>query len=197
MTEQIREFSKELILETALELAAKQSWEAVKLYEVAEALEAPLNQIAEHFKQKDDIAEALFDRADEAMRALGQHLEFLNLSHRERMEKGILVWLETLQPHRPAVRQMMAYKLEFGHVHLQAHGITRISRTVQWLLETVRYDATQLRRVIEESVLTSIFVSTYSLWLCDLTGPDLAKRHLNRTLMRAEGGATRLQHWLP
>ena len=54
-------------MDTALRLAEQRSWEVIRLYEVAEELKLTLAEIREHYRQKDDLAEAWFDRADRAM----------------------------------------------------------------------------------------------------------------------------------
>jgi len=60
---------------------------------------------------------------------------------------------------------MLAYKLEFGHIHLQVPGLMRISRTVQWFREAACLDATGIQRVLEESTLTAIYLVTFARWL--------------------------------
>jgi hypothetical protein len=48
----------------------------------------------------------------------------------ERLQHVICSWLDALEPHHRLTREMLAYKLEPGHIHLQALGVMRISRTV-------------------------------------------------------------------
>jgi hypothetical protein len=88
------------------------------------------------------------------------------------------------------VRQMMGYKLEPGHIHLQVLGLMRISRTVQWIQEASACKAANTRRVIEE-VLTSIHLMIYTYWLFDSSENQSKTRNkLDKLLTRAEKGAT-------
>ena len=63
---------KQRILDTALELAEKHSWEEIRLSDIATELDLSLLEIQKHFSQKDDLVEAWFDRADRAMLQLKQ-----------------------------------------------------------------------------------------------------------------------------
>ena len=175
--------SKETILDTALVIAKKKSWESMKLFEVARTLDISLNTINVYFHQKDDIAEALFDRADNAMLALCEKEGFQSLSINNRLQNFILSWLSILEPHRNSVKDIIKYKLNFGHIHLQGSGVTRISRTVQWMREAAQCESDGILRELEETALTGIFVSTFLLWLQD---PNKAISHLDISLTRAE-----------
>jgi len=155
------------ILDTALELAEVSSWEQLQLHAVAEALDISLDDIRRHYPQKDDLVEAWFDRADQAMLGAERAADFTDLPRHERLQLVITDWLDALAPHRRLTRQMLAYKLEFGHVHLQALGLMRISRTVQWFREAARQDSTGLKRIIDECTLTSIYLAAFTRWLFD------------------------------
>ena len=123
------------ILDTALEQAEAASWEQLQLHAVATALHITLDEIRQDFRQKDDLVEAWFDRADRAMLGADRGAGFPDRPLQERLHQVISRWLDALSPHRRLTREMLAYKLEPGHVHLQALGIMRISRTVQWFRE--------------------------------------------------------------
>ena len=158
---------RDRILNTALEQAEAASWEQLHLHAVAAALHIGLNEILIHFPQKDDLVEAWFDRADRAMLGTERGPDFPGLPLQERLQQVICDWLDALAPHRRLTREMLAYKLEPGHVHLQALGIMRISRTVQWFREAARQDSTGLQRILEESVLTTIYLAAFARWLFD------------------------------
>ena len=182
------------ILDKALELAETGSWETLHLYEVAAALNITLDQIREHYRQKDDLVETWFDRADTAMLNDAASHEFAQLSSRERIHRAIMTWLQALAQHRRITGEMLRYKLEFGHVHLQMLGIMRVSRTVQWVREATRQEATHLRRIVEEVVLTSIYLATFTYWLRD-DSPDSenTSRFLHGLLDQANAFSRRLR----
>ena len=142
-----------------------------------------LDAIRQHFPQKDDLVEAWFDRADRALLSAPHPEEFLDLSLADRLHQVIVSWLDALAPHRRLTREMLAYKFEFGHVHLQALGIMRVSRTVQWFREAAHQDSTGLRRIIDESALTTIYLTAFARWLFDdSTDGHKSKEFLNTAL---------------
>jgi ubiquinone biosynthesis protein COQ9 len=160
----------ERILDKALEQGEASSWERLLLHTVAEALGIGLDEILCYFQQKDDLVEAWFDRADHAMLVADRDPDFPGLPLQERLHLVICSWLDALAPHRRLTREMLAYKLEPGHVHLQVLGIMRISRTVQWFRETAHQDSTGLQRIIDESVLSSIYLAAFARWLFNDSG---------------------------
>lgn len=184
----------EQILDSALRLGASKShWEELQLYELADQLGITLAELSQCFAQKDQLADALFDRADRVLLQQCDRATMVPLTMRRRLYTAIMTWLDSLAPHRVIVRQMLKYKLEFGHVHLQVLGLLRISRTVQWLRQVCLCEATDNRRIIEELVLTSIYVLTFSYWLWDYSdNQQRTRKQLERLLTAAESGATLL-----
>lgn len=185
--------SAERILETALQLAEQRGWDGVHLHDVAQALGIGLAEIERHYRQKDDLAEAWFDQADRALIAAGESAGWSALPVRERLLQAMLAWLEALAPYRRSTAAMLRYKLQPDHLHLQARGLLRISRTVQWLRETARLPSVGLRRELEEVALSALFVGTVARWLRDeSSGQKTTQAWLERQLARAERIAARL-----
>jgi AcrR family transcriptional regulator len=181
------------IVDSALELADSSSWEAVRLYEVAATLELSLDDIRRHFREKDELVDAWFDRADQAMLADAAEPDYLDLSVRERLQRTIFSWLGALAPHRRVTREMIQSKAELGHIHIQVPAVMRISRTVQWMREAAHRDLTHHHRALEETALTSIYLVTFLHWLGD-ESKDAERTHrlLERLLMLAETAALAL-----
>lgn len=157
------------ILDTALHLAREGSWEKLRLQHIASELNISLDQIRSCYAQKDDLVEAWFDRADSAMLLAASEPGLLNLTMRERLHYLIMAWLDKLATYHKVTRDMLLYKLEPAHIHLQVQGILRISRTVQWLREAAHQDSTHLRRIGEEIGLTSIYLATFVFWMSDFS----------------------------
>lgn len=178
---------REDIIDAALELAEQTSWEAVRLHDTASRLGVSLDTIRQHFREKEDLADAWFDRADQAMLTAAEAPGFLNLSPRQRLHRLVMTWLNALAPHRQVTRQMIYGKLEPGHIHIQIPGLLRVSRTVQWIREAAQQDATYARRALEETGLTTIYLMTFFHWLHDCS-PDFTRtsRLLDCCLARAE-----------
>jgi hypothetical protein len=85
---------------------------------------------------------------------------------------------------------MLRYKFQPEHLHLQALGIMRISRTVQSMREVAQLPEVGWRREVGEAALTAIYLSTLARWLSDAS-PDNARTHafLDGLLAMAERAA--------
>jgi len=155
------------ILDAALKLAEKSSWEAVRLYDVAKAMKVDLNDIRRFYSEKEDLSEAWFDLADEAMLKTSKSATFKKLETTERIHRLIMSWLTAMSKHRRVTKEIIYGKLEFGHLHVQIPALLRVSRTVQWVREAANRDATFMERAIEETGLTTIFLATVAFWMYD------------------------------
>lgn len=193
MADTERGVTRENIVDAALALAAREGWEAVRLHQVASACGTGLDGIRTHFAEKDRIIDAWLDRADAAMLAHVDSGNLNGLPPHERIRQLILAWLEALQPHRRVTREMIAHKLEFGHLHVQLPALLRISRTVQWMREGAMLDAPLPRRALEETAMTALFVRTFLGWLRDeSTGTRRTRERLERDLRFIEAVARRV-----
>jgi AcrR family transcriptional regulator len=172
------------ILDKALEQAETSSWEQLHLHAIAAALHITLDEIRQHFPQKDDLVEAWFDRADRALLSAVHSEDFLDLTLDERLHRVIASWLDALAPHHRLTREMLAYKFEFGHIHLQVPGIMRISRTVQWFIEAAHHDTTGLQRILDECALTTIYLTTFARWLFDDSANNRKSKDVLKTALR-------------
>lgn len=153
------------ILDTALQLADACGWERLHLFDVATALDIGLDAIAHHYRDKDDLVEAWFDRADLALLAHASNPDLHKLNAEQRLESCLLAWLDSLATHRAVTGQMLLYKLEPGHIHLQVLGLMRISRTVQWWREAAGRQSLHLHRIAEETLLTAAYLRSFIHWL--------------------------------
>jgi len=172
--------SEQDILDQALALGARVGWEQLTLNSIAESLDIPLSDIYQHFPQKDDLVEAWFDRADRALLGSTPNPAWAPLPARDRIERVVLAWLDALRPYRTLTGQMLLYKFEPGHVHLQAAGVLRISRTVQWFREAAQLEASHGRRVVQELALSSLYLAVFAFWLND----NSSAQHKTRSLLR-------------
>lgn len=175
------------IVDTAIELAEARSWESIRLHEVAAAAGIALDDIRRHFREKDELIDAWFDRADAAMLALAATEALLPLSARDRLSRLIMAWLAALEGHRRVTRQMIQAKAELGHIHIQIPALMRISRTVQWLREAALLRDSDWRRAVAETLLTSIYLAVFLRWLRDTeAGSPRTRRFLDTLLAAAE-----------
>lgn len=175
------------IVDAAIDLAELGSWESVRLREVATQLGIGLDEISAHFHEKDELVDAWFDRADDAVLALADNPKLEQLSARERLFTVIMTWLDALAPHRRVTRQMVQAKLEPGHVHIQIPALMRVSRTVQWMREVASLEDAGLRRALTETVTTTIVLAVFARWLTEERhGSPATRRLLDRMLRQAE-----------
>jgi AcrR family transcriptional regulator len=171
----------------AVGLGEQKSWEAVRLHDVAAVLGISLDDVRTHFREKEDIVDAWFERADSAMLKAAQASDFIYLTPRRQLHRLIMTWLGALYPYRKTTRQMIYGKLEPGHIHIQLPALMRISRTVQWMREAAGRDATYFRRALEETGLTTIYLATFIHWMSDNSpGAARTSRFLDGCLLMAE-----------
>lgn len=155
------------IVDAAVELGEQKSWEAVRLHDVATTLGITLDDVRAHFREKEDIVDAWFERADSTMLKAAEASDFFYLTPRQRLHRLIMAWLSALYSYRKTTRQMIYGKLEPGHIHIQVPGLMRVSRTVQWMREAASRDATYVRRALEETGLTTIYLAAFFHWMND------------------------------
>lgn len=174
------------IVDAALVLAERTSWEAVRLHDIAAMLGCGLNDVRLHFSEKEEIVEAWFDRADAAMLEDAAQADYAALPADARLERSVIAWLTTLAPYRRTTREMILNKLEPGHMHYQLDGLLRVSRTVQWLREAAGRNSMLPWRAIEEAALTGIYLATFITWMYDDSAAGARTRaFLRRQLIRA------------
>jgi len=174
---------REHILDKAIELAMESSWASFSFSELADSMNCSIADIAQHFRSKDDMAELFFDRADRAMWSLHSDQTFRTLPDDEKLFECIICWFESLSPYKPLVKDMLGYKLEPGHFHLQGHGVTRISRTVQWFLEVAEREHSGLKRIADEFAVTSVYLTSFSCYLFDNNEQHAKTRALLKCLI--------------
>lgn len=183
--------NREDILDAALTLGADVGWERLTLHQVARHLQASLAQISAVFPQKDDIVDAWLDRADHAMLVqFPPHSESeaaSENSNSQRLQLAIQTWLDALAPFHKLTGEMLLYKLEPGHFHLQAAGLLRISRTVQWFREAAELEASHIQRIGQEIALSSLFIGIFIFWLNDKSPQQENTRvRLHKALQRGD-----------
>ncbi|MCW8877356.1 MAG: TetR/AcrR family transcriptional regulator [Kangiellaceae bacterium] len=176
--------SAQTILDHAIQLALREGWEDFSLVELAKLANCPLTGIKMHFRSKDDLAEALFDRADLAMLQLAEDETFHAQNLQQRTINCIMCWFNFFTPIKPLVKDIMLYKLEPGHFHLQAHGVTRVSRTVQWFREVSGRPHQGFSKVADEIALTSAYLASFSFYLIDESKDNANTRALLNGLVK-------------
>jgi len=191
MAEQL--IDKDVIFQRAVELAHHSSWQSFSIIELATSLNCSMVDIKCYFRSKDDIAELFFDRADEAMLSMTTADSYFTLSVDERLLECIMCWFQTLAPDKNLIREVLTYKLELGHFHLQAHSITRISRTVQWFLDASARKHKGICKTADEIAVTSVYLASFRFFLLDQSEGHKNTRTLLKQLIRK---ISRTQDWV-
>ncbi|HET7062447.1 MAG TPA: TetR/AcrR family transcriptional regulator [Nitrosospira sp.] len=155
------------IIDTAVELGERTSWEAVRLHDVATGLGITLDDLRAHFQKKDNIVDAWFERADRIMLKAAQACDFPYLAPRERLHRLIMTWLGAFYPYQKTTRQMVYGRLEPGHLQAQAAGLMRVGRTVEWMREAAMHKMPHIPRLLEDSGLAAIYLAAFFRWMTD------------------------------
>lgn len=174
------------LLNAALSLAQDKHWEALRLYEIADYLDISLAQVHSLIPDKETLVDLLWDRADAEMLSACAGNAFQKQSAEQQLQSCIMAWLKPLHPHQKTVKEMLLVRLEPGHLHIQLPTLIRISQTVQWMRELSQRDNTFIKRALDESMLTFLFVSHLIMWLRDSTTDAIAtERALQQHIRQA------------
>ena len=180
------------ILETALGLAEEQEWQNVRLSQVADRLKISLLEIHDHYRDMDDVANAWFGGALDAMLSPSGKA-FSKRPPKDRLRVVLVRWLDFLAEHREVTTQMVASKLYPAHVHHWAPLVFNLSRLVHWWLDAAAIVSRGRQRQIEEIGLTALFLATVSRWgRDDSSSQERTKYFLERRLNSAEACMARL-----
>ncbi|MEH6631565.1 MAG: hypothetical protein V7776_12085 [Halopseudomonas aestusnigri] len=177
---------KNHIIDEALAFADAHGWSHSTLGLLAAHMGVEVNDIRGHFPDANAIANAWFSRAQDAMLA-NPPKGFYDLPVRERIHLLMMLWFDTLAPHRAVAAQILTAKTHAPHFHHWMPAIFSLSRTIQLLRDTAQLHAKGRRQQIEEIGLTALFLSIMKVW-CRDDSPDQerTRRTLNRRLQQID-----------
>lgn len=179
--------SKKQVLDVALKLAEKSSWEDVHLHDIADSLHMTLSELQHCVRDKDELVSLWFDRANDAMLKASTEKEFDKFTTREKLKHLIFVWLTHLGKHKDITKDMIGGQIEPGHIQVVPAVLARLRRTSQWLQEAAKIDAGIVKRMAQEAGISSIVVATFFCWLLDdTTDSEKTDKFLTRALTMAE-----------
>src|SRR5436309_2503336 len=93
--------ANDAVVRTALAIARDAGrWDAVRMQDVAQAAGIGLAELLREYPDRDAIAEACFDIADQALLALAGEPGWQRLDVRERLQRCIFTWLTALPGRR-------------------------------------------------------------------------------------------------
>lgn len=180
------------ILDATLALAEEKGWASVRLRNVAERLDMPLDAVLAHYRDLDAVADAWLRRGWQAMLQPTPE-DFPDWPPPRRIELIVMRWFDALAPHRRVTGEMIAGKFWYAHPHHWVPAVFNLSRTILWVREAARLDATGRQRQMEEVGLTGLFLATLAVWLRD---DSENQQRTRRFLERRLAGADRLMQAL-
>jgi AcrR family transcriptional regulator len=170
------------VVVAALELAAADGWEQVRLAAIGERTGMPLAEIGDRFRDVDAIANAWFGQARRAVLAVPRESLAGEAADR-RLAIVMAAWLDHLQPYRTVAIDIIRTKLHPSHAHHWVPLVFDLSRLVHDFLDAARVPGKPPLRPAQEIALTGITLAMLRDWACDRS-PDAAvtKRRLRRRL---------------
>ena len=180
------------ILKAALAIAGEEGWASADLSAVAAWAKVPVSELRRHFRDTDAIADAWFRVGLDAMLAPPPR-GFSRRPAAARLEILMRRWFDALAPHRRVTAEMLSAKLWIFHPHHYVPMVFNLSRLIQWLRDLAGLDAGGLRKQIEETGLTALFLATLAVWCRDDTeNQERTRAFLKRRLAQADGLMARL-----
>ncbi len=178
--------SAENILHTALSLAEEKGWENIRLYQVAEQLKIPLNDIRVYYADLNGVANAWFKQALMEMLSTSDD-ELISQPAWNRLYLTMVKWFDHVSEHHEVTAQIIRAKLHPPHVHHWVPMIFDLSTLMHWWLDAARIASVGRQRQIAEIGLTGIFLSTLACWSRDESFHQIKTRKLlKRRLKRAD-----------
>ena len=151
-----------------------------------------MSELRRHFRDTDAIADAWFRVGLDAMLAPPPR-GFSRRPAAARLEILMRRWFDALAPHRRVTAEMLSAKLWIFHPHHYVPMVFNLSRLIQWLRDLAGLDAGGLRKQIEETGLTALFLATLAVWCRDDTeNQERTRAFLKRRLAQADGLMARL-----
>lgn len=176
------------VVAAALELAAAQGWDQVRLSAVAERAGLALPVVGRQFRDVDAIANGWFRAA--RLRLLGAPWpELAPLPVDRRLAAVMERWLDFFGADRQTAVAIIRAKLHPTHAHHWGPLVFDLSRLVHDFLDVARVPGRGLLRPAQEVALTGITLAMLGDWAADRSP---ALRTTRQRLRRRLAGAGRL-----
>jgi ubiquinone biosynthesis protein COQ9 len=184
------------ILDTALHLAEKNSWETMQLHTLAKELGVHLQDIKPYFQSKEQLVAVWFSRADEAMLKVTSHASYKKLPIRECLHHLILIWVTALAKYPHVTQQMLAEASSPGNLLQSWQILACLRRSTDWLYEALHRDHAGLPIILEKTGLASLLLTTLAYRLNDYSeNARNTEKFLHAPLHTLENGAHFLKKW--
>jgi AcrR family transcriptional regulator len=178
---------RERIIAAFMSLLAEQRFERIGLAEVAGRAEVSLAELRSAFGSTLAMLAAHIKETDKAVLAGGDP-EMREESPRERLFDVMMRRLETLAPHKDAVRSLMRSACSNPGLGLALNALA--VRSQQWMLTAADINASGPRGIMRAQGLAMLFVRVLQVWVKD-DDPGLA-----RTMAALDRELGRGQRWV-
>ncbi len=184
-----RKDPKKKIVEAALALAADRKWHTIGMRDIAAKAKVPLGDVRQVFGSKTAILVAFMRDIDrETLNSVEEDVES---SARDRLFDVIMSRLELLEPHKDAMRNIVAGVRRDSSAWPWLASTTFASQ--RWMLIGAGLEPSGLRGEIRVRGLAAVYLRVMSVWLDD-DDAGLAKTMsaLDRELRRGESWLRRI-----
>lgn len=173
-----------ILIETAMELAATKSWHDVTMIDIAQASGLSVADCYDHCKSKGDIFRQFVKKIDRDVLADLEAEDFNEPGH-DRLISVMMARFDALADYRPALRSIISDRGDFG----PADG-ARVLKThfasMRWMLEAAGFQTSGIQGNLRIAGLTAIYARTFRQWLLDDTVDfSTTMAYLDRELSRA------------
>ncbi|MGB4106365.1 MAG: TetR family transcriptional regulator [Alphaproteobacteria bacterium] len=175
--------AKVKLIESAMNIAAKQGWGHLTLAALASANKMTLAELHEYFEDKQDILTALGRMIDRQVLAAGEGDE--DSSPRDRLFDLLMERYEALNAYRPGLVSVLeSFKFDPKQAVI---GLPHLCKSMNWMLEAAGQDSNGWGGALRLAGLTGLYIKNLKVWAGD-DSADLAKvmASLDKDLGRAE-----------
>ncbi|HEX2116349.1 MAG TPA: TetR family transcriptional regulator [Alphaproteobacteria bacterium] len=174
--------SPDRIIDTTMDLIAGRGWRNLSLADIASATGLSLAQLYAVFPSKLAVLDAFERRVNE--RTLAGEVSAED-SIRDRLFDLVMRRLDTLAPHRPAIRALIR-DLPLDPSIALCTG-PRFLNAMRWMAESAGVDTSGLGGWLRVNGVAAVYVSTLYAWLNDETADNSRTlAALDRALKQAE-----------
>lgn len=190
MAQKTQKNTKERVVATALDLAARQGWENTGLADIARECDLTLAQLHEIFEDKSEIIAALgriIDRKVLDNVAVAEK----GVSPRDRLFDILMERYDALNEYREGLTAVLnSFKPDPKQAVI---ALPHLCRSMTWMLEAAGVDTNGIGGALRVAGLSIVYIKGLHAWMDDESA-DLAKvmAVLDKDLSRAEKFATNL-----
>jgi AcrR family transcriptional regulator len=176
---------RERIIEAFMGLLAEKPFEQIRLDEIASRAEITLADLRTHFSSSFAILAAHVKEIDRTVLGAGDD-DIAEEPPRERLFEVLMRRLETLEPHKVAIRSLLASAARNPPLAVALNGVA--VRSQQWMLAAAGISAAGPRGLLRAQGLALLFAAVLRTWIGD-DDPGHARTMaaLDRALGRGQG----------